>query len=108
MSPVPTHFCPGSSGDLCMSSPMFDRMHLHTVKLDMMQPFTEISTIMAEVLSVWGRIDVLVNNAGVATMTIAEEGGCARLSASHTDHPFTDVGPGRMACLQLSQRICWE
>ena len=69
------------------STPAFDRTHLHPVKLDVTQPLAEINSIVAEALSVWGRIDVLVNNAGVGFMSVTEEAGCVcptRLFATDT------------------------
>ncbi|KAL5499089.1 hypothetical protein ACEPAH_1607 [Sanghuangporus vaninii] len=51
------------------------RSRIHVLKLDITAPFSEIRAAAEEVISKWGRVDVLVNNAGAGFLGITEEVG---------------------------------
>lgn len=46
-----------------------------TFQLDVTASFDAIQAVAKEAIDVWGRVDVLVNNAGIGTAGIAEEIG---------------------------------
>ncbi|KAL5522630.1 hypothetical protein ACEPAG_8648 [Sanghuangporus baumii] len=48
---------------------------IHTMKLDVTTPFSELRVLVGEVIDKWGRIDVLVNNAGSCLLGMTEEVG---------------------------------
>lgn len=48
---------------------------LHLLRLDITDSIENIQRIIDEARSVWGRIDVLVNNAGYGLKATIEEGG---------------------------------
>ncbi|KAH9934304.1 uncharacterized protein B0H18DRAFT_980797 [Fomitopsis serialis] len=48
---------------------------LHILELDVTEPEDTIKRKAAEAVAVWGRVDVLVNNAGNAPKSLLEEGG---------------------------------
>ena len=48
---------------------------LHILQLDITDSVENIQRVITEALSVWGRIDVLVNNAGYGLKATIEEGG---------------------------------
>jgi len=52
-----------------------DKTRLRFLTLDVTSPFGEIKQCIDEALAIWGRIDVLVNNAGRLTFGIGEEIG---------------------------------
>lgn len=49
--------------------------NLRLFRLDVTDSETAIQGVVADAVAVWGRIDVLVNNAGFGAPTILEEGG---------------------------------
>lgn len=51
------------------------RSRLHILELDVTEPEESIRRKAAEAVAVWGRVDVLVNNAGNAPKSLLEEGG---------------------------------
>lgn len=53
------------------------RARLHIVELDVTEPEASIRAKVDDAVRVWGRIDVLVNNAGNAPKSLLEEGGYA-------------------------------
>jgi len=57
------------------SLPGGDRSRLRIVVLDVADSLENIQKTVEEALSFWGRIDVLVNNAGYGVKCILEEGG---------------------------------
>lgn len=48
---------------------------IHLVKLDVTDPYEAHRDAAAQAVSKWGRVDVLVNNAGAGMPNITEEGG---------------------------------
>lgn len=56
---------------------------LHLLRLDITDSIETIQHVVGDALSVWGRIDVLVNNAGYGMKATIEEGGYVRLQTYH-------------------------
>ena len=48
---------------------------LHLLRLDVSDSPANIQRVVEQALNVWGRIDVLVNNAGLGLKGVLEEGG---------------------------------
>jgi NAD(P)-dependent dehydrogenase (short-subunit alcohol dehydrogenase family) len=65
-----------------LQDPKIDGTRLRFLTLDVTSPIGEIKERMDEALAIWGRIDVLVNNAGRLTYGASEELGCV-----FNDHP---------------------
>ncbi|KAH9986103.1 hypothetical protein BJV74DRAFT_546031 [Russula compacta] len=63
------------SFDELREDPNIDRERLRFLVLDVTSPMAEIQERVDEALVLWGRIDVLVNNAGIVTFGISEELG---------------------------------
>jgi len=61
--------------DELRQDPNIDQTRLRFLTLDVTSPFGEIKKCIDEALTIWGRIDVLVNNAGTCTFGVAEELG---------------------------------
>ncbi|KAH9059839.1 NAD-P-binding protein [Lactarius vividus] len=59
--------------------PKFDGTRLRFLTLDVTSPTVEIKQRVDEALTIWGRIDVLVNNAGRITYGLSEELGAERI-----------------------------
>ncbi|EPT00835.1 NAD-binding protein [Fomitopsis schrenkii] len=55
--------------------PLGDRTRLRIVVLDVCDTAENIQKTVDEALSIWGRIDVVVNNAGYGLKSLMEEGG---------------------------------
>ncbi len=49
--------------------------NLKTIELDVDSGYTNIKHTINEAVKIWGRIDVLVNNAGIGVKAVFEEGG---------------------------------
>ena len=64
------------SFDELRQDPKIDGTRLRCLTLDVTSPMGEIKEHMDEALAIWGRIDVLVNNAGRLTYGASEELGC--------------------------------
>ncbi|KAI0312048.1 NAD-P-binding protein, partial [Amylostereum chailletii] len=47
-----------------LSDPDIDRARIHILTLDVTAPFSELRDTVAKAVAQWGRVDVLVNNAG--------------------------------------------
>ncbi|KAH9921654.1 NAD-P-binding protein [Fomitopsis serialis] len=60
-----------------------DRARLHVVQMDLTDAPEKIQSIVSGALAVWGRIDVLINNAGWAPKSLLEEA-----SPTHTQSVF--------------------
>jgi NAD(P)-dependent dehydrogenase (short-subunit alcohol dehydrogenase family) len=63
------------SFDELRQDPTIDGERLRFLALDVTSPMAEIQQCLDEALAVWGRIDVLVNNAGTITYGASEELG---------------------------------
>lgn len=53
-----------------------DQSRLRILVLDVSDSIENVQATMDEALSIWGRIDVVVNNAGYGMKAMIEEGGC--------------------------------
>lgn len=53
---------------------------LHLLRLDVTDSPANIQKIMDQAVSIWGRIDVVVNNAGLGMKAVLEEGGYAAIN----------------------------
>ncbi|TFY59098.1 hypothetical protein EVJ58_g5995 [Rhodofomes roseus] len=53
-----------------------DTSRLHVLVLDVTEPEDDVRRKLDDAWNVWGRIDVLVNNAGYVSQCLVEEGGC--------------------------------
>ena len=73
---------PSKSFDELRQDPSIDSTRLRFLTLDVTSPMGEIKQCITEALAIWGRIDVLVNNAGSLTFGISEE-----LGYLYYDHP---------------------
>ncbi|TFY80834.1 hypothetical protein EWM64_g3173, partial [Hericium alpestre] len=62
--------------------PPADSARAHVFALDVSHPASEIKARVDSAISVWGRVDVLVNNAGIGIRAIQEEGGAEYLAQS--------------------------
>ena len=73
------------SFDELREDPNIDKTRLRFLTLDVTSPFGEIKKCIDEALAIWGRIDVLVNNAGTVTFGVGEELGCVsfKVTLSH-------------------------
>ena len=58
----------------CFQSPE-TKSRVHILSLDVTAPTAELRALAAEAVEKWGRVDVLVNNAGVGILGITEEVG---------------------------------
>ncbi|KAI0292594.1 NAD-P-binding protein [Multifurca ochricompacta] len=63
------------SFDELRQDPTIDKTRLKFLVLDVTSPMEEIVHVAEEALGIWGRIDVLVNNAGTLTYGASEELG---------------------------------
>ncbi|KAH9022081.1 NAD-P-binding protein [Lactarius deliciosus] len=63
------------SFDELRQDPKFDGTRLRFLTLDVTSPMEEIKQRVDEALAIWGRIDVVVNNAGRLTYGLSEELG---------------------------------
>lgn len=78
---------------------------LRTMPLDVIEGFASIKAKIDEAVTFFGRIDVLVNNAGYGHKAILEEGGCVDLSmllVGTTMFRISAVDP--MSCASSSTR----
>ncbi|KAJ7720465.1 hypothetical protein DFH07DRAFT_933087 [Mycena maculata] len=62
--------------------------NIHLMQLDITAGETTIKDIIVKAISFWGRIDVLVNNAGYGEKTLIEEGGTAHMRLQYETNVF--------------------
>ncbi|KAH9838029.1 uncharacterized protein C8Q71DRAFT_755728 [Rhodofomes roseus] len=58
-----------------------DTSRLHVLVLDVTEPEDDVRRKLDDAWNVWGRIDVLVNNAGYVSQCLVEEGGLSAATA---------------------------
>ena len=58
-----------------LSDASIDQTRLRVLALDVTAPFAEIKRGMDSAIEFWGRLDVVVNNAGIAVVGTTEEIG---------------------------------
>jgi len=58
-----------------LSDASIDQTRLRVLALDVTAPFAEIKRGMDTAIEFWGRLDVVVNNAGIAVVGTTEEIG---------------------------------
>jgi len=68
-----------------------DSSKLYLMQLDITDSQDIINSKVNEAIGVWGRIDVLVNNAGTGVKMILEEGGYVSCFACTLDHLSTTI-----------------
>jgi len=78
-----------------LSDPSIDQTRLRVLALDVTAPFAEIKRQIDTAIGFWGRLDVVVNNAGICAFGTTEEIGFVGAAAahptlliSHTGQPF--------------------
>ncbi|KZT05044.1 NAD-P-binding protein [Laetiporus sulphureus 93-53] len=68
--------------------PNADKCRLHVIELDVTEDEDNIKKKVSDSLAVWGRIDVLVNNAGYVSKSFVEEGGTKEAIAQFQTNVF--------------------
>ena len=77
-----------------LSDPSIDQTRLRVLALDVTAPFAEIKRQIDTAIGFWGRLDVVVNNAGICAFGTTEEIGSVGAAAhptlliSHTGQTF--------------------
>ncbi|KAI0312669.1 NAD-P-binding protein [Amylostereum chailletii] len=61
--------------DPLLSDPDTDRTRIHVLHLDVTAAFSDIHDVITKAVARWGRVDVVVNNAGIARSGPSEELG---------------------------------
>ncbi len=59
--------------DALLSHPDTDKSRIHVLKLDITAPFVTLQETAHQAVEKWGRVDVLVNNAGIGGEVGASE-----------------------------------
>ena len=70
-----------------------ERRRLNLLQLDVTDSMETIQKKMDQALSVWGRIDVVVNNAGFGVKSLLEEGGCVMIGLAGIDSKYLRIHP---------------
>jgi NADP-dependent 3-hydroxy acid dehydrogenase YdfG len=66
------------------------------LQLDVTDSFDVLSAKAKEAISMWGRVDVLVNNAGLGLVGTVEEAGCVYVTHRLLDFPLIRTQGGRI------------
>lgn len=91
-------------GDLAGHGP--DTLRL--LQLDVTSGERAIKQAIANAASIWGRIDVLVNNAGIGLPGLLEEGGCVCHSTNELLESLLTERIGRICCADSLKRMCLD
>ena len=75
-----------------LSDSSIDQTRLRVLALDVTAPVADIQRQVDSAICVWGRIDVLVNNAGIATFGATEEIGSVRIDQSRLSQGGNTLG----------------
>lgn len=75
-----------SQFDELLSDSSIDQTRLRTLTLDVTAPFDDIKRQVDTAISAWGRVDVLVNNAGICYLGATEEVGSVRINLACSYH----------------------
>lgn len=70
-----SHFNINSNAGIGVCNDSLPSDHLHVFKLDLGDSYDEIQKKVDESVTVWGRVDVLVNNAATVMLGTLEEAG---------------------------------
>ena len=72
-----------SQFDALLSDSSIDQTRLRTLTLDVTAPFDDIKRQVDIATNAWGRVDVLVNNAGICYLGATEEIGSVQIDFAH-------------------------
>jgi len=75
-----------SQFDKLLSDSSVDQTRLRALTLDVTAPFGDIKRQVDTAINAWGRIDVLVNNAGICYLGATEEIGLVRINPAYYYH----------------------
>ena len=78
---------PDSSGDVLRAAAQEERLDLEVMRLDV-DDSTSVASAVGDVMERSGRIDVLVNNAGILKLTSVEEAPLEEAKAVFETHVF--------------------
>ena len=73
-----------SQFDELLSDSSIDQTRLRTLTLDVTAPFDDIKQQVDTAVNAWGRVDVLVNNAGICYLGATEEIGLVRINPAYS------------------------
>lgn len=73
-----------SQFDELLSDSSIDQTRLRILALDVTAPFDDIRQQVDTAVNAWGRIDVLINNAGICYLGAIEEIGSVRINLTHS------------------------
>ncbi|THH29870.1 hypothetical protein EUX98_g4307 [Antrodiella citrinella] len=80
------------------------RTRLYLLRLDITDNVETIQKVVSEALSVWGRIDVLVNNAGYGVKSVIEEGGSLAALTQFQTNVFGVINTTNAVIPQMRER----
>jgi NAD(P)-dependent dehydrogenase (short-subunit alcohol dehydrogenase family) len=74
-----------SQFDELLSDSSIDQTRLRALTLDVTAPFDDIRRQVDTAVNAWGRVDVLVNNAGICYLGATEEIGSVRINLAYSE-----------------------
>ncbi|KAK0234901.1 hypothetical protein EDD85DRAFT_967051 [Armillaria nabsnona] len=80
--------------------------NLHLVQLDVTAGFDGVKTVIDDAVSKWGKIDVLVNNAGAGYLGLVEESGTNMMREQFETNVFAVVDEGTIVV--IGSRSVWR